>query len=380
MVWGPSDAEDPGEPYPGSGWVPPEARSWRHPSELSAGAVTAAPGAARIRWRRRAAVVGTLGLIAVVAGTVLLVQTGSTRLRTEVDSVPIGTAAVTSCCRLPPAVARGVEESLVSIGLGGGHAPVGCGVVVGDGLVATTTAALDGRRRVQVLAATGRVLEGTVVASDHQSGIALLRLSAELPAAVVHGAASLRSGSAAVTVALRVVQGATHPQPSWSSATVVSVGELAPGGSAGGMAAITVRGPASPVMPGEALVDPQGHVEGILVASRGDERAFLPMRVVAGISNELETLGKVRHGWLGVTDSTATGHSGAVVRWVDPRGAAAGKLEPGDTIVRVDGDAVPSSVALRSMLYAMTPGTSVRVDAVRAGRSVHTVVRLAAAP
>lgn len=382
MVWGPSDPDDPGEPNPEGGWVPPEERSWRHPSELHRdGAPPVLVMAPRYTWRRRAAVVGVIALVAVMTGTVLLVRTGSTRPQTEVDSVPIGTAAVTACCRLPPSVARGVEETLVSIEpASGSHAPVGCGVVVGDGLVATTDAALRGQRRVRVLAATGRVIEGTVVAVDHQSDIALLRLSAELGAAGAHSASSLRPGSAAVAVALRVMQGSTHPQPAWSSATVVSVGEPPPGGAADAMAAITVRGSAVPAMPGEALVDPQGRVEGILVGWKGATRAFLPMPVVTGISSELETLGKVHHGWLGVADTTATGRHGAVVQWVDPDGAAAGKLAPGDTIVSIDSSAVTSSVALRSLLYAMTPGTTVRVNAMRDGKKISAVVRLAPAP
>lgn len=337
--------------------------------------------APRYTWRRRAAVVGVIALVAVMAGTVLLVRTGSPGRQASVDSVPIGTAAVTACCRLPPAVARDVEESLVSIETASGsHGTVGCGVVVGSGLVATTDSALGGARRVRVLTATGQVVGGTVVAIDHESHVALLRLSAELGATGARSASSLHPGSAAVAVALHVMQGNARPQPAWSSATVVSVGQPPPGGSTGSMAAITVRGATIPAMPGEALVDPKGGVEGILVGWKGAKRAFLPMPVVTAVSSELETLGKVHHGWLGVSDTTASGKGGAVVQWVDPDGAAAGKLDVGDTIVRVDGTAVTSSVALRSLLYVMAPGTTVRVDAMRGGKRVKAVVRLAPAP
>jgi S1-C subfamily serine protease len=380
--WGPSDEEEPGNQPPGPGWVPPEARSWRHPSELHAAAFAAVFALPRHRWRRRAAVVGAAALVAVAAGTLLLVQSGSSPPGpVDVDSMTVSTAAITACCRISPSVVRGVEEMVVSIEqLSGRHDGTGCGVVVGDGLVATTARAVRGARRVRVLAATGRPLTGTVVASDGPSGIAVLRISAPLASPDVQSASALRAGSAAVAVTLRAARPGARPEPSWTSGTVVSVDGPAPDSHDGGFGAIAVRGTSVPTMPGEALLDPAGHVEGILAGTRGSERVFLPMAVVTSISYELDTLGKVRHGWLGVADKTQAGRSGAVVVWVDPRGASAGQLAVGDTIVRVDGERVTSSTALRSMLYLMAPGTPVRVDAVRGAHEVHAVVRLAPAP
>lgn len=323
---------------------------------------------------------GAVGLVAVVAGTLLLVRTGSSQEPLEVDSMTVSTAAITACCRISPSVVRGVEEMVVSIEqLGGRHAGTGCGLVVGDGLVATTTRAVRGARRVRVLAATGRPLTGTVVASDGPSGIVVLRISAPLAVPSVQSASALRPGSAAVAVSLRAARPGSRPEPSWASGTVVSTDKPVPDHE-GGFSAIAVRGTSVPAMPGEALLDPAGRVEGILAGAHGSERDFLPMAVVTSVSYELDTLGKVRHGWLGVADKTPTGRSGAVVVWVDPRGAAAGKLAVGDTIVRLDGSTVASSGALRSMLYLMAPGTPVRVDAMRGAREVHAVVRLAPAP
>lgn len=383
MSFGPSDEEEPAGQDPGRGWVPPEARSWRHPSELHAAAFAAVFTLPRHRWRRRTAVVGAAALAAVVAGTLLLVRTGTSPSSTELDSMPVGTAAVTACCRLSPAVARGVEEMVVSIQRAGRHpVAIGCGVVVGTGLVATTTAALADARHVRVLAATGKALLATVVAVDAPSGIALLRLSAQLVPA--HGisapAATLGPGSDAMAVALRSTRQAARPVPWWTSGRVVSVSAPVGNGDAKGIAAIALSGRSGPTMPGEALLDSAGHVEGILVSARDGRRDFLPMTLVVGVANELETLGQVRHGWLGVTDTTVPGRPGAVVVWVDPKGAAAGKLTGGDEIVRVDGSAVSSSTTLRSMLYDMAPGTAVRLEALRGTRLVRTTVLLAGAP
>jgi S1-C subfamily serine protease len=378
--WGPSedDPEDPG--VPGGGWVPPEARSWRHPSELHMAGVTAVLAASH-GWRRSAAlVVGTTALIAIAAGALLLVKTGSSPGTVTLDTMPIGTAAVTPCCTLSPLVTRDAEQSVVSIEPTVGPGATGCGVVIAAHLVATTAAALAGARTVHVVAATGRLLDGVVHGVDRVSGIVILRLSAPLPAAQMNVGDTLGSGTPALAVAMRPAASGHEPVAIWTSGTVVSVGEAPPGEPETSMAQITVRGAAVPKMPGEPLLDRQGRVEGILDGASGAERSFLPMSLVMGVSNDLETIGRVRHGWLGVTDATLAGSVGAKVVWVDPKGAAATVLRAGDVIVQVDGWQVHSAADLRSMLYVMAPGTKVFVRAMRGKHLVRAVVKLATLP
>lgn len=381
MHWGPSE-DDPEEPGGAEGgWVPPEARSWRHPSELHVAGVAAVLTATH-GWRRSAAlVVGTTALMAIAAGTLLLVNTGSSPGTATLDTMPVGTAAVTPCCTLSPDTARDAEQSVVSIEPTVGPGATGCGVVIATHLVATTEAALAGARSVRIVAATGRLLGGVVLAVDRTSDVVILRLSAPLPAAQMDVGVTLGSGNPALAVAMRPAAGGRAPEPVWTSGTVVSVGEPPPGAAAGtAMAEITVRGRSVPVMPGEPLFDRSGRVEGILDRAHGPDRSFLPMSLVAGVSNELETIGKVRHGWLGVTDATLEGAVGARVVWVDPHGAAAHSLQAGDVILRLDGWPVRSAAQLRSMLYVMAPGTRVSVEAMRATRVVRAVVELAPSP
>jgi S1-C subfamily serine protease len=378
--WGPSE-DDPEDLGAGaSGWVPPEARSWRHPSELHAARVAAVLTVAH-GWRRGAAlVVGAAAVMAIVAGTLLLANTGSSPRKLSLDTMPIGTAAQTPCCTLSPLLARDAEQSVVSIEPTVGPGATGCGVVVGGGLVATTEAALAGARKVRVVAATGRLLDARVIGDDSYSGIVLLRLSAALPAAQVDVSDTLGNGTPALAVAMGPATGGHAPKPVWTSGTVVSVGEPPPGAPATALAEITVHGASVPVMPGEPLVNRQGRVEGILDSASGAERSFLPMSLVVGVSNDLETMGRVRHGWLGVTDVTPEGRSGAEVEWVDPHGAAAHALRAGDVIVGVDGWRVHSTADLFSMLYVMAPGTKVSVEAMRGTRIVRTAVELAPSP
>jgi S1-C subfamily serine protease len=380
VQWGPSEDDPEDQGGAAGGWVPPENRSWRHPSELHAAGVAAVLTATH-GWRRGAAlVVGSAALVAIVSGALLLVNTGSSPGTVTLDTMPVGSAAVTPCCTLSPVLTRDAEQAVVSIEPTVGPGATGCGVVVEKGLVATTVAAVDGAHRVRVVAATGRMLEGSVLAVDRDSGIVLLGVSAPLPAAQMDVGDTLGSGTSALAVSMRPATGDHVPKPVWTSATVVSVGRTPPGAPATSMAQITVRGASVPVMPGEPLVDLHGRVEGILVGASGSERSFLPMSLVVGVSEDLETIGKVRHGWLGVTDTTPSGATGAEVVWVDPHGAAARSLRVGDVIVKVDGWRVDSTADLRSMLYVMAPGTKVSVEARRGARVVRAVVELAPSP
>lgn len=333
-------------------------------------------------WRRSAAlVVGTAALMAIAAGALLLAKTGSSPgTAATLDTVPIGTAAVTPCCTLSPLLARDAEQAVVSIEPTVGPGATGCGVVVAARLVATTEAALGGARKVRVTAATGRMLGGEVLAVDPGSGVVVLRLSTPLPAAQMDVGDTLGTGTSALAVAMRPASLHRAPKPVWTSGTVVSVGEPPPGDPSTTMAQITVHGSSVPVMPGEPLVDRQGRVEGILDSAHGSDRSFLPMSLVVGVSDDLETIGKVQHGWLGVTDETLTGATGAEVVWVDPKGAAAHTLSAGDVIVEVDGWRVRSVADLRSMLYVMPPGTKVALRATRGTHVVHAVVELAPSP
>lgn len=364
------------------GWIPPEARTWRHPSELFTSYAPATGLPARRLHRAALLGVGTTAMMAILVGALLLVNTGRTHAFVTSDPVPPVTTALTRCCQLPPSLARGAEESLVAIEAAGGGKVSGCGVVVGDGLVATTTSALRGARRVRAVAATGRWLAASVMATDPESGVALLRLGAALPEvpATPANLPAVGSGTPAMVVALTAPSRQDRPLATWASGTMVSVGSPAPGAGAASLADMTLHGPAVPDLPGAPLVSQQGRVIGLMVAAHGADRVFLPMGLVETVSSELDTIGHVRHGWLGVKDATAHGAPGALVVSVVAGSPAAGVLHPGDVIVRVDGVPVTSSVELRSLIYVLPPGAKVTVRAVRGSEPVAGVVELAASP
>jgi serine protease Do len=144
------------------------------------------------------------------------------------------------------------------------------------------------------------------------------------------------------------------------------------------MALIVVRGESVPAVPGEPLIDPAGDIVGMLASADTDDRAFMPMALVEGVSAELEMEGHVQHGWLDIDD--ATGGGGALVLSVETGGASASVLDPGDVIVSFDGTPVWSPAELDSMLYASFPGTSVSLGVLHQGQLRTATVELAASP
>lgn len=378
----PDDAEGEEDGSAG-GWIPPEQRAWRHPSELFAG--VPALGSYRRHDRRGPTVlVGATAAAAIAVGLLLLVATGSGPGQTALDTMPVSTAAVTQCCRLAATLAATDEASVVSLApRGSSSRTTGCGVVVGDGdLVATTEDALHGARKVEAVSATGHHLTAVVIATDADSGVALLRLSSALQPAPVEQVDGIGAGSPAMAVAMTVRPGSTQtaPRAVWTSGTVTSVGDGVEGAPDAGMGVITLRGRSVPDVPGEPLVSARGAVVGILAGSTGSVRTFLPMPLVVGVSDELESTGRVHHGWLDLVDSAAPGSSGALVDSVDPNGASAGALQPGDVILRIDDTPVSSPAQLRSLLYVLPPGAKVTVAVRRGHRVVTPVVALAPTP
>lgn len=424
---GPSGA---GDTEPLRGWIPPDQRSWRHPSELfgaSAGpSGTSDPAGAtafpfgtqsgrRPRHRRRrtlaTAVITTGAAAAVVAGVVLLVDTGTT---TQSNSPSAGArpqlSAAPGCCRWLPASDRAADRSLVSLWTPGvrGSAQA-CGVVVGPGgLVATTAAAVSGRRWLAAMTPSGTRMRATVVASDPTSDVALVRVDDNLPTPPFADDTVLSSLTPTAVMALA-------PRPRSGAATMVaaedvrSVGSSVPPGPGQGMAGIVTSASEVPAVPGEVLVDGSGQVVGLLdrsssAASGGAQQVvYLPAAFVVGVAHQLATSGKVSHGWLDVrlenapgtattpttglsrggppdpvtaTSAPVSSSGGAEVVWVDDHGASAKALDPGDVIVGVDGAPVRSTAELRSRLYVLPPGSRVLLDLHRSSTVLHVTVSL----
>ncbi|MHB8218916.1 MAG: S1C family serine protease [Acidimicrobiales bacterium] len=285
---------------------------------------------------------------------------------------------------------RQVQEAMVSLLVtkGTGRSK-GCGVAVAPGgLVVTTLDEVTGAQSVIAVTANGTRGPAQVVATDRRSDIALVRVPTNLRSARFAGDSSIPTGYAVTAMAMTAhVSSSRQVTTMWSRGTVRSIGSAVVSGKAAGMAGIDAVVPAMPPMAGELLLTPDGKVVGILDSSASPNRqsktaVYLPSQLVLGVARGLASSGRIQHGWLGVTgrDTSMRGTRGALVVNVDPDGASAHVLEPGDVIVKIDGAPVRSIAELDSRLYTVGPGSRVRLKVVRSGRVESVAVVLGSSP
>lgn len=357
--------------------------------------------------------VGSGAAAAVAVGILLLVVAsgGSGPLTTATGSMPsTALTVVTGCCRVLPAVERDARDAMVSLHVSTASGVTqDCGVVVAEGgLVATTFDAVARARSITAVTPAGTLLPVSVLATDQASDVALLRVPAELPVARFADDAWDETGRRAIVMAVATSASANafgSTVTMWARGTIRSVDTTVSRGAAVGMAGIEAASGSRPAMTGEALLDPAGRVLGILDSTgsgsaRTDSKVFLPAQLVVGVADSLAVSGRVDHGWLdiegadvpttpiattstSVTDVRATpdrqdsvgaegSGGGAVVEAVEPDGASAGLLRPGEVIRSIDGQPVQSMAELRDLLYVLPPGARV-VLGVWTGRSTTSV-------
>jgi S1-C subfamily serine protease len=423
------------EEAPFRGWVPPEDRLWRHPSELSGTSSSAAAGGSSLlgdprlgdptlgdprlyagrgaasnrtvlaaSGKRRAAAmafVGSGAAAAVFAGVVLLNSTGrSNPANSGAGAVATTIALATSTSSALPAALQRVAQGIVSLTVTTSHGTErASGVVVASGgMVVTTANALSGSTAVQALTVLGS-RRAKVVAVDHGSNVALLDVGSDIPVPRFVNDAAVGTGQGAMVVAAQET-GSHAAAVAWAPVTIASVGTsvktagadkvAAKEADSDSMAAIGVSTDGIGSEAGEVLVARNGGVIGILEqgppsASGAKSTGFMPAALFLGVSSDLATSGAVHHGWLDVTARDATSSaagsgSGAVVVSVEAGGAAAGALVPGDVIDSVGGAPVRSMAELRTRLYVLSAGEPVTVGYRRGGTAATAEVDLASSP
>jgi S1-C subfamily serine protease len=386
---GPEDsdrgAEDPEDnDTPVRGWVPPEERLWRHPSELLSPSPAAA-GAEGLRppARRReawvSALVGAGAATAVVIAGLLMASPRPAGL----------TSALERSSPQPRSVGRSLVVLLTT---GSGGTTVDCAVAVASGgLVATTADALIGASAVAAWR-DGRWVPATIVGTDADSDVGLVRVPFDLPVARFADEAAVTPGTRVWTMDVASASfSAGDVGGEWSSApgTVRAAGTAVNGARGQGMPGIVVAPTLTADTTGGILVGARGTVLGVedtSVESPVAGAVFLPADLVVGVSEDLAADGTVTHGWLGINGGNATSGGaapsplGAVVEAVDPTGPAAAALRPGDVILAIDGTPVRSMADLRSRLYTLAAGSTVWLRIDRRGTRSTVEVDLGSSP
>ncbi len=360
------------------GWIPPDDRLWRHPSEAGgapAGRITAPPG--RAAPIMLAGV--TVGLVFVLLTAGIVVAT-STADRGPAPTTATFTGVPTTQAGTPPAVASRMTSAATAllpstvalIVVRNGGTVEGTGVVAeAGGIIATLCSLVDGARSITAVEPDGARRPATLLATDPTSGIAVVRIDDDLPAATF-AAGDPAPGSLAWALSERVAAGTAPLSARLYGGTVTASGRAQGTGTVAAFASTAVATPLSAADIGCPLVDRAGTVVGVLdqvvVTPRGVESVFLPAQLVRVVADQLVAGGTIVQGALGAAAVDAPGTDGAVLATIDPDGAAAvSGLAAGDVVTSVNGAPVHSAAELRTRLYAQPPGTQVVVGFVRAG-------------
>lgn len=397
----PDDADhghDGDEEFVSRGWIPPEDRLWRHPSEMGAAAAGPRPTEGTHRRptsqeRRAVLTLGVAGAAAVtalvatltlfngtagqsVAGRVVSATSATdtslvdpTTVSSATGSSPTGSTATTGTVVLGPSVADAVSRvrpSLVALISPSSGRAMGTGVVIGNGsLVLTSASVVAGVKRLDAMTTDGKFLRARLLGVDPHAGIAVLDVqTAGNPLSPATFADEVvQPGEATIATCLCTTDPSTTsgPTPQVALSTVRVTGDAVDIDTGSALVdAIEADAPLSPDPAGGLLLDPQGRVIGILdgVTADGDGEVgvFVPASLAMGVADELAAGRQVTHGWLGLSATDLTGGCGAKVVSVMPDlPAAMAGVAAGDVVDAVDGHQVCSLAELQARLYVAPP-------------------------
>ena len=272
----------------------------------------------------------------------------------------------------------------------------GSGVIVDtDGYIVTNAHVVENARRLEVelpvaaqsrgisiLKRRGRMVGAQIVAIDHETDIAVLKVEASnLPALPFGDSEELRPGQ--IVLAFGSPLGL---QISVTMGVVSAVArQLTPEDP---MIYVQTDAPINPGNSGGALVDTNGRLVGIntLIYSQsgGNEGIGFaaPSNIVRNVFMQIRKTGRIRRGEIGIYAQTVTpliaealaitSDAGVILSDVVPNGPAGrAGLKPGDLVLSLDGKRMENGRQLRVNLYTRAIGDTVAIEAQR-GEQVFT--------
>jgi len=287
---------------------------------------------------------------------------------------------------------RGTDDPLEP-GSRGTDAPrrgTGTGFLIDpDGLILTNHHVIEGAERLTVKLADGRNLRAEVIGSDPDTDIALIKVSGNgpFPHAMLGDSSKLRVGEwvcaignplayeHTVTVGVISFLGRKLFDPSLDN--YIQTDAAISFGNSGG-----------------PLINSRGQVIGInsAVSRQASNIGFaVPINQARGVLKQLQTLGRVERGYIGVTlrdvdpdvqsSLKLSRGDGALVQDVTPGspGARVG-LRAYDVIVSVDGERVKTHDVLIRQIAERRPGSVAKLEYVRDGRTLVAQVKLSERP
>ncbi|HEX8521285.1 MAG TPA: trypsin-like peptidase domain-containing protein [Tepidisphaeraceae bacterium] len=163
---------------------------------------------------------------------------------------------------------------------------------------------------------------------------------------------------------------------------------------------IQVDAPINPGNSGGPLVNLKGEVIGVNTAIASRSGGFqgigfaIPSNQAKFVYQQLKSSGKVTRGWLGVSIASVSDSrtqdvarsfgynelTGVLVQQVLEGTPAAGKLEDGDIVTKLNGKDLRDASQLRNMVAGMAPGTEVTMTVFRSGKTQDVKLKLGEQP
>lgn len=270
---------------------------------------------------------------------------------------------------------------------------LGSGVIISaEGYIVTNNHVVESADEIEVALSDGRTASATVIGSDPESDLAVIRVQlGKLPVATIGDSDHLQVGDVVLaignpfgvgqTVTMGIVSalGRTQTEVNPFESFIQTDAAINPGNSGG------------------ALIDAQGNLIGINTAIYSKTGAShgigfaIPVNAVRKVMEQIMHQGSVTRGWLGVemqnlTPDLAASFNlpvkrGIIIAGVVRNGPAyqAG-IRPGDVLIEIAGKPVAESVAAINQIAAIAPGSSTPMTIVRNGRALQLEVEVGKRP
>lgn len=270
---------------------------------------------------------------------------------------------------------------------------LGSGVIVSaDGYLLTNNHVIDGASDIEVMLSDGRQARATLVGSDPESDVAVLKIALErLPVIQLGNAEDLQVGDVVLAIGNPFNVGQTV-----TSGIVSALGRNQLGINTFENF-IQTDAAINPGNSGGALVDAEGNLVGINTAIFSRSGGSLgigfaiPVSTARQVMESLIRDGQVARGWIGVQTRELTPEfaeafkvtvkQGVLISGVvaDAPAAKAG-LKPGDVLTRVGDTPVASPAQLLTAVSALKPKTGTQVTVQRAGQQLDIAITVAQRP
>jgi len=261
----------------------------------------------------------------------------------------------------------------------------GSGVIVApDGRVITNAHVVNGAVGVTLVLSDQRRLPARVVGSDPRTDVAILQIDAEgpFPWLPLGDSSQVRVGDVVLAVG--------NPFEFQSTVTmgIISATERRGMDEREIQDYLQTDAAVNPGSSGGPLLDLNGEVIGIntaIYAPNVDQNSgisfAIPANLVRRVVEDLDRRGRVSRSWVGLVtrtvsevDGDPTLHGAEVLRVIPDSPSERAGLRRGDIVVEVDGEAIPSEGALKSLVLVREVGTALRFVATRDQRRVEIVV------